>query len=257
MDDRDDEPLLGLDGDADVVAVEQHELAVLDARVQLRELAERLGDRLEDERDEPLQVDVREVALLDPGHGRDLAVRARQVLEHLPADPAQLDALPSVAVLHRTCRRRRRARTSSSVIRPCGPVPVTVREVDAELRRDLAHERRRAHLLAGGGPSPRLSAAGRRAAARHLGLGRGAVAADHDEHGADRDDLALGDEDPGDGAARRRRDLDRRLVGRDLDERRVLGDLLALLDEPAGDLALGQALAEVRQLELVGHEAQS
>ena len=41
--------------------------------------------RLEDERHEPLQVDVGEVALLDPGHGRDLAVRARQVLEHLRA----------------------------------------------------------------------------------------------------------------------------------------------------------------------------
>ena len=38
VDDRDDEPLLGLDGDAEVVAVEQHELAVLDAGVELREL---------------------------------------------------------------------------------------------------------------------------------------------------------------------------------------------------------------------------
>ena len=36
----------------------------------------------------------------------------------------------------------------------------------------------------------------------------------------------------------------------------VLGDLLALLDEPTGDLALGQSLAEVGQLELVGHAAQ-
>ena len=87
-------------------------------------------------------------------------------------------------------------------------------------------------------------------------MSRRTVAADHDQHGADRDDLALGDEDPRDGSASRRRDLDGRLVGRDLDERVVLGDLLALLDEPAGDLALGQALAEVRQLELVGHGAQ-
>ena len=94
VDDRDDEPLLGLDRDADVVAVEQHELPVLDARVQLRELAKRLGDGVEHERDEALQVDVREVALLDPGHGRDLAVRARQVLEHLPLDAAQLDTCP-------------------------------------------------------------------------------------------------------------------------------------------------------------------
>ena len=44
----DDEPLLGLHREADVVAVEQHELPVLDAGVQLRELAQRLGDSLED-----------------------------------------------------------------------------------------------------------------------------------------------------------------------------------------------------------------
>ena len=84
----------------------------------------------------------------------------------------------------------------------------------------------------------------------------GTVVADHDEDGADRDHLALGDEDLRHSAARRRRDLDRRLVRRDLDERRIFGDVLALLDEPAGDLALGQALAEVGQLELVGHGRQ-
>ena len=88
------------------------------------------------------------------------------------------------------------------------------------------------------------------------GSARGPVAADHDEHGAHRDDLAFGDEDSRDGSARRRRDLDRRLVGRDLDERVVLGDLLALLDEPASDLAFGQSFAEVGQLELVGHGPQ-
>jgi len=81
----------------------------------------------------------------------------------------------------------------------------------------------------------------------------GAVAADHDEDRADRDDLALGDEDSRDPPGRRRGDLDRRLVGRDLDERIVLRQLLSLGDEPAGDLALGQALSEVGQLELVGH----
>jgi len=88
-----------------------------------------------------------------------------------------------------------------------------------------------------------------------LGLRQGAVAADHDEDGADGDDLALRDEDLRDLASGRRRDLDRRLVGRDLDERRVLGDLLPFLDEPARDLAFGQTLAEVGELELVGHTA--
>ena len=43
-DDRYDEALLGLHRDADVVAVEVHEVAVLDACVQLRELAQRLRD---------------------------------------------------------------------------------------------------------------------------------------------------------------------------------------------------------------------
>src|SRR4029079_1512559 len=80
------------------------------------------------------------------------------------------------------------------------------------------------------------------------------VLADHDEHRPHRNDLAFGDENAPDLPRRRGRDLDRRLVGLDLDQRVVLGDLLTLLDEPAGDLALGQALAEVRKLELVRHQ---
>ena len=74
-----------------------------------------------------------------------------------------------------------------------------------------------------------------------------------DEHRADRNDFALADEDLRDDAARRRGDLDRRLVRRDLDERVVFGDLLAHVHEPARDLALGQALTEIGQLELVRH----
>ena len=90
----------------------------------------------------------------------------------------------------------------------------------------------------------------------HLGLGLpvgGAVLADHDEHRPDGDDVSFRDQDPRDLARRGRRDLDRRLVGLDLDERVVFGELLSLDDEPARDLALGQALAEVGQLELVRH----
>ena len=93
MHDRDDEPLLGLDCDADVVALEQDQLSFTHARVQLRVLAERCCDGLEDERDEQLQLHVREVALLHPRHGRDL-VSPREVLEHLPPDPVQLDTCP-------------------------------------------------------------------------------------------------------------------------------------------------------------------
>ena len=82
---------------------------------------------------------------------------------------------------------------------------------------------------------------------------RGAVLADDDEHRADRDDVALLDEDLRDLAGGGRGDLDRRLVRLDLDERLVLGDLVAHGHEPAGDLAFGQALAEIGKLELVRH----
>ena len=83
--------------------------------------------------------------------------------------------------------------------------------------------------------------------------GSARVAADHDQHGPDRHDVALGDADARHLPRRRGRDLDGRLVGLDLDERLVLGDLVALGHQPAGDLALGQALAEIGQLELVRH----
>ena len=124
-------------------------------------------------------------------------------------------------------------------------------DVDARLRRDLADDRRR--------PRPRarrplrlrgrLGSSGRRRRGRH----GSAVAADHDEHGADRHHLAFRNEDAGDDAGGGRRDLDGRLVRLHLDERVVLGDLRTLGDEPAGDLALRQALPEIRQLELVRH----
>jgi hypothetical protein len=79
--------------------------------------------------------------------------------------------------------------------------------------------------------------------------------ADDDQHRSDRNGLALRDEDPSDLACSRRRNLDRRLVRLDLDERIVFADLLALGDQPARDLPFGQPLAEVRQLELIGHGA--
>src|SRR5205807_1528563 len=91
---------------------------------------------------------------------------------------------------------------------------------------------------------------------RRAGRARAVVVADHDQHRSDRDDLALGHQDPRDLAGRGRRDLDRRLVGLHLDERVILGDLLAFLDEPARDLAFRQALAEIRELELVRHQCE-
>ena len=127
-------------------------------------------------------------------------------------------------------------------------------EVDSELLRDSANERCRPHL--GRGLARRCRLLRRslfRARLLHV-CRRGAVLADHDQHGPDRHDLALGHEDARDLPGRRRRNLDRRLVGLHLDERVVLGDLLALGDEPARDLALGQALAEIGELELVRHQ---
>ena len=229
--DGNDEPLLGLHGDPEVVALEIDELVVLDARVQLRELAQRLRDRLQHERQEQLHVDAREVALLDPGDRRDLAVRAREVLEHLPLDPA--DRL-APAVL------RPDVRLGDPPVRPGA---LDRRQVDAELLGEPAHKRRHAHL----------SGARLRAAVSAPLFGASRRPADHDEHRPDRNDFAFGDENRRTTPAGRRRDLDRRLVGRDLDERVVLRDLLALLHEPARDLAFGEALAEIGQLELVGH----
>src|SRR6266700_4210277 len=88
-DDRDDEPLVGLHGDAEVVAVEVDDLVALEPSVQLGHLFERLGHGLERHGDEPLQIDGAEVALLDPRDGRYLGVGPGHVLcDQLP-DTAQ------------------------------------------------------------------------------------------------------------------------------------------------------------------------
>ena len=177
-------------------------------------------------------------------------MRARHVLGDEPPHAAQRLAA-SLRDVSGLVHGRGRARTSSSVTRP-GAGAATDVEVDAELLREPPHERRRAHASL-----PGASASLWHWATADFGCGArdgsGTVVADHDEHRPDRNDLALRDEDPRDDARGRRRDLDRRLVGLDLDERLVLRDLLALGDEPARDLAFRQALAEVRQLELVGH----
>ncbi len=108
-------------------------------------------------------------------------------------------------------------------------------ELDAEVLRDLPHERRRPRFLVLMSTWPVLGA-------------------DHHEQRADRDDVAFRDEDPADDPGGRGRDLDRRLVGLDLDQRVVLGDLLPHRDEPARDLALGEALAQIGKPELVRHQ---
>ena len=93
-DDRHDEARLGVDGDAEVVAVEQHDLVVVDPRVELGELCERAGRCPQRRRDEEVEVDAGEVALLDERHGRDLAVRALDLLDDRAPDAAHRHPAP-------------------------------------------------------------------------------------------------------------------------------------------------------------------
>jgi hypothetical protein len=84
---RDDESLAGLYGDPDVVALQVDDLVAFEAGVQLRELLERGGGRLQRQWDELLDVESREIALLDERDGGHLAVRPRQVLNDLAPHP--------------------------------------------------------------------------------------------------------------------------------------------------------------------------
>ena len=80
-----------------------------------------------------------------------------------------------------------------------------------------------------------------------------ALGADDRERRANGSDLALAHDDTEDDAGDGRADLDGRLVRLDLDDGVVLAHRLALAHEPARDLALGQAFAQIRQRERVGH----
>ena len=228
-------------------------LVAFEPRVQLGELLQRLGARLEHGRHEQLEVDAAEVGLLDPGHRRHLAVRAGHVLGDQAPNPAQRlpPALrarsgacpPDVAASRTSCfgHASLRARPGERL------------EVDAELLGEPADERRRADTAVGAtsrGLSPDT------ASLDGFGCGEGPAAPSSPMTTSTvptGTTLALLDEDLRDLARRRRGDLDRRLVRLDLDERLVLGDLVAHRHEPARDLALGQALAEIGKLELVRH----
>ena len=88
-DDRHDEPLLRLHRDPDVAALEVDDVVAVEARVQLGELCERVGARLDDRCEQLHALDRAEVALLDPGDRRHLTVRARHVLGDHASNPAQ------------------------------------------------------------------------------------------------------------------------------------------------------------------------
>ena len=213
-------------------------------------LDERPRRGVDRERHEQRDVDVGEVALLDERDRRDLAVGAGDLLDDRAADPADRDATP-VAGPGRGC----------ADVRLLDPAARTGRvdadEVDAELSRQLPHGRRGPHGVdrLGRDDGDERLRRGVRAGVAPLDRPEQLLSllADHDEHGPDGRDLALLDEDLEHRPGSRRRDLDRRLVGLHLDQRIVLRDALPLRDEPPGDLGLGQPLAQVRQLELVGH----
>src|SRR5213078_4302613 len=163
-------PLVCLHRNAEVIPVEVDDLVALESRVQLGELGECLRTRLQGRRDEALEVDVGAVALLDPRHGGYFPVGTRHVLGDQAAHATQ-----GLAPSFTWCRGAANVLLGDAALRP-GPRQRI--DVDAELLRDPAHQRRGLCLP---GPSLWLRATSARLPA---------VAADHDQHGADRDDLA-------------------------------------------------------------------
>src|SRR5512132_3414551 len=140
-DDRDDEPLVRLHGDADVVAVEVDDLVALEPSVQLGHFLERLGHGLERHGDEPLQIDGAEVALLDPRDGRHLGVGPGHVL----GDQLSNSAQRLTAALWGWCQTRRPGRRAHVFFGHAALAPAAAQpfEVDAEFLRQAADERRR------------------------------------------------------------------------------------------------------------------
>ena len=135
-----------LHGDAEVVALEVDDLVALEARVQLRVLGERGRDRFERERQQLLQVDVGEVALLDERHRRHLAVGLGQVLGDLPPHPAQGSRRPSEGL----CSIQTQARSAGRADIALRDAAVRSRaaqlsQIHPELLRDPAHDRGRLH----------------------------------------------------------------------------------------------------------------
>ena len=159
-------------GDADVVAVVQHDLAglLVERGVDDRHFLQRRDHRLDEERQvgqlhagrgerlaqagaQPDQLG--DVALIDVAVVRDGVLGVDHVLGDLAAEAGQLDARAGRAVVEPGGDRRRhvlhrrrpvpaggRCR-SSTRMRPSGPLPWTDRQVDAELAGQQPHRRRR------------------------------------------------------------------------------------------------------------------
>ena len=116
--DRDDEPLVGLHRDADVVAVEVHDRVPVEPRVELRELDERVAHALTTvgrSRSSATSSKSHSSTQVTGGTSRCARAMCSAITRRTPRSGSRR---PSAAL-------RRRARTSSSVTRPPGPVPVT------------------------------------------------------------------------------------------------------------------------------------
>ncbi len=128
MDDGHNETCVRIDGDADVVPIEKDDVVILDPSVQLGKLHEACRDGMQSARDEQLEVDAREVALLDERDRRDLPVGALDLLHDRATNPAHgdpaalawADGSPDIRLRHP----------------PGGPRSGHRREVDAELARE-------------------------------------------------------------------------------------------------------------------------
>src|SRR5205823_12358591 len=139
--DRDDEALVGLHGDAEVVPLEVGDLVALEARVQLGELAQARRDRLQRDRHQSSELDVAEVALLDPGDGRHLAVRASHVLGD--ETPHSAERLAPSLVVRSWGQALRLGRPAHVLLGypPLRPRAVDGRKLDSELLGQAPDER--------------------------------------------------------------------------------------------------------------------
>ena len=296
-DDREHEAVGRVDGDADVAPTVEHDLAgvgveagveqgMLDERQRGRPEEERRdrhghaalgGDRLELLANGEQVGDVDLVERVDVGDrppGR--RHRLGGALAHAAQGDPRIDA--GRRPVHRRCRRRHGCRTraagspagaaaarvtSSSVIRPLGPVPPTTpRSTPSRRARarvaGVARGRSPATVARDGcaGGARGRGGVRRRGSGRRRGRRRGvAVFVDRDQQLADGDDLAGFPAERHHDAGGRRRHLHHRLVGLDLDDGLVLDDVVADGDEPRDDLGLGQALADVDESELHRHRA--
>src|SRR5213594_1701390 len=148
-------------------------------------------------------------------------------------------------------------RTSSSLSRPCGPLPRTAARFtfSSFARRRTAGAARTSPVELGAWCLRSCRRRWRGGRSGGLGPGRDGLArlSEHDEGAADLHDLALFRAELKDLSGDGRWDLNGHLIRHDLDDRVVFLDGVSLFHEPLDDLAFVDALPDVGELELAGH----